>query len=784
MQAFDPEILNDFLTESGELLEELDADLVVLESTPTDPDLLNKVFRALHTIKGSASFLALDNLVKMAHAAEDALNTARRGDIVIDRAIMDLLLEAVDVLKKQFVELEANEPLTEPNEDLVKQLRAIGEGKSPTGASQAEAPASTSTAAAEPEASATAELAAETSNASGTGVWGAGSHPLDLGESKVGLLDFMIADLDESLDEVEMRLTRLVNGASEDIDEDTLHVAEMCDALSRTADFFEFEQMKTLVGMLGTGVERIGALDDDTLAQLFPRLEGILALLRQQSAALCESNVLWWSIDTLAGSIADLILEHDLDDAQLLPTGAGSQDALVIDGVVEESQEVSTAQDEASTPEAAANASAAAPDTTADRSKADPAAGSTPPSRAKIEQTIRVEVGRLESLLNLVGELVLQKNRIGALSRQVVDHAELSTEAREAFSQSSDDLDRVTGEIQMAVMRTRMQPLDKLFGKYPRLIRDLSHKTNKKIALEIIGGETEVDKSVIEELGDPLVHLLRNSADHAIGLPDERLADGKPETGTIRLIASQAGDHVLVQIVDDGNGLDRKVLIAKGIEKGMTTAADAEALSDRDVYRFIFGAGFSTAKKVSDLSGRGVGMDVVRTNIEKLKGTVDVDSTPGQSTTISIRIPLTVAIMPAMMVGVGTEFYAVPLSNIVEIVRPEEDHYSSINGKRVLKLRDGVLPIVSMADLFNTPADRREEAKFAVVIELNEQRAGLMVSRLIGQYEVVIKPLDNEYAGDAPISGATVRDDGGVSLIVDVAGVIAAARESNEALAV
>ena len=777
MSGFDPEILNDFLTESGELLEELDADLVELESTPDDPDLLNKVFRALHTIKGSASFLALGPIVRIAHAAEDALNAARRGEVVIDREIMDLLLEAVDLLKTQFVQLGAGTGLTEPGEPLVAQLIAIGEGGAPAPAA---APASSATAG---DSKVCAEIPGE--NAGDNNSPGVGSKPLVLPENKSGLLEFMIADLDESLDDVEIRLTRLSNGAETAAD-DALHVAEVCDALSRSAEFFEHEPMRALIGVLGAGAERVPSLGDDARGQIIPRMAGVLELLRNQAAALHESRIVWFNVETLCGRFADLLVGNALEPNAMIPVGSDAAATLAIDGVSlggsaeQPTGAVKPASDDSAEP-AKSSSSRAAPDV---ESESD-SGGESPQARAaKIEQTIRVEVGRLEELLNLVGELVLQKNRIGALARQTSDHDVITQEAREAFAQSTGDLDRVTGDIQLAVMRTRMQPLDKLFGKYPRLIRDLAGKTGKKISLVIDGGETEVDKSVIEELGDPLVHLLRNSADHGLEPPDERTAAGKGDTGTIRLVASQAGDHVLVQIIDDGRGLSREKLVAKAIEKGMTTPAEAENLSDREVFRFIFGAGFSTAAQVSDLSGRGVGMDVVRTNIEKLKGSVDVDSTFGKGTTIQIRIPLTVAIMPAMMVGVGRELYAIPLSNIVEIVRPDDAQLSSVNNRRVMRLRDTVLPLVSMTELFDTPEHMREESTFAVVIELNEQRAGLMVSRLIGQQEVVIKPLDGGYAGSAPISGATVRDDGGVSLIVDVAKVIAAAQASHEALAV
>ncbi|TVQ33275.1 MAG: chemotaxis protein CheA [Phycisphaeraceae bacterium] len=771
---FDPEILQDFLTECGELLEQLDSELVALESTPQDPELLNKVFRALHTIKGSGSFLALTNLVGIAHAAEEALNAARRGDVVIDRSVMDLLLEAVDLLRKQFVELEAGTPLTAPRQELVDALTRVGAGDKVAAASAAGGADPTAPAQSASLAEAASPVAAE-------------GDEFTLPESKADLLEFMVADLDETL----ARLDAQIDALRSETERDTIsgEISHICESLARSVEFFEFSPMSALVSVLEISSERLGQLDDDCLDQVTPRLKAVVELLRRQTEGLRHRRLLPCDASELGGRVVDLVLGHAIDEAAHLGKDADIDTVLRIDGVVmawsgagsgdasdpvedELGLQTSMIEEKAPAMESAAGVGGSA----------EPGPeGSGGPTR--IEQTIRVEVSRLESLLNLVGELVLQKNRVGAMARHIVREDLVTQDLREAVAQSSSDLDRVTSDIQVAVMRTRMQSLDKLFGKYPRLIRDLSRKTDKKINLVIEGGDTEVDKSVIEELGDPLVHLLRNSADHGVEPPADRAAAGKSETGTIKLKASQQGDHVLVQIIDDGRGLDRDKLIAKAIEKGLISEDEGASMSDRDAHRLIFLPGFSTAAEVSDLSGRGVGMDVVRTNIEKLKGAIDLESAPGMGTTLSIRIPLTVAIMPAMMVGVGSELYAVPLTNILEIVRPEADLVSTINGRRVMRLRDTVLPLVSMSELFEQAQDNREVEQFAVVVELNEQRAGLMVSRLIGQQEIVIKPLDGILADSGAVSGATVRDDGGVSLIVDIARVIRTAQEVKAAMA-
>jgi two-component system chemotaxis sensor kinase CheA len=299
----------------------------------------------------------------------------------------------------------------------------------------------------------------------------------------------------------------------------------------------------------------------------------------------------------------------------------------------------------------------------------------------------------------------------------------------------------------------------------------MARMTNKKINLDIVGKDTEVDKSVLEQLADPLVHILRNSSDHGVESPEDRVKAGKPEAGTIRLEAEHQGSHVRVAITDDGKGLDREVLGAKAIEKGMTTPEKLEQLSDEDVFGFIFGAGFSTAKVVSDLSGRGVGMDVVRTNINKLNGTINVMSKKGHGTTIEILIPLTVAIMPAMVVGVGAHMYSIPLQSIVEIVRPEPEEVRSVSGHPVMKLRDIVLPLVDMRKRLD---ETRVEGggRFAVVVAVGGQRVGLCVDKLIGQQEIVIKPLDDSYTQGGPFSGATIQEDGNVCLILDVVQLI------------
>jgi len=786
MSVYEPEILQDFLIESGELLEELDADLVTLEDSTGDAELLNKVFRALHTIKGSASFLGMANLVAIAHVAEDALNGARKGEVTIDKPFIDAILEAVDILKGQFKELESGQDLTAPPEALVELLRKIAGGSGAVAATPVAAPEPAVVAQEALSEPAPQEAASQESAAGSEDDQWPRRSAMALPAGKSELIDFMVSDLEESIGTLQENLPKLGEPTSRQ--DAALELVELTEGVSRTVEFFEFAQLGTLVDTINLVAERVCELSDDALEQTMPRLLAIAHLMGEQTQGLKIGEVVTFEVDELCARVVDVMLGHDLPKEIHVGADASLEDVCRTDQVLgafesHEAPEQVGAESSASPAQAEAAPPIASPEASAPaKAPAGPPVAASKAPAGKVEQTIRVEVSRLEALLNLVGELVIQKNRVGALARSVVSSESVSQDMREAISQGASDLDRITGDIQVAVMRTRMQPLDKIFGKYPRLIRDLARKTGKEMQLVVEGGDVEVDKSVIEELGDPLVHLMRNSADHGIESPGDRKEAGKDEKGTIRLIAVHEGSHVVIQMVDDGAGLSREKLTSIAIKRGLTTEEESAQLSDREVYRFIMAAGFSTASKVSDISGRGVGMDVVRTNIEALKGTIDVDSTPGKGTTITIKIPLTVAIMPAMMVGVGAEQYAVPLSSILEIVMPEPAQVSTVHGRRVMRLRDSVLPLVSVSDLFDVPQATRDEGKFAVVVELNDQTAGLMVEELIGQQEVVVKPLDDDIAGDGLLSGTTVRDDGGVSLIVDIGRMIAAAAKHERAL--
>jgi len=396
---------------------------------------------------------------------------------------------------------------------------------------------------------------------------------------------------------------------------------------------------------------------------------------------------------------------------------------------------------------------------------------------AVVEQTIRVDVKRLDHLMNLIGELVLAKNRLIKINDDVEERYE-GEEFLEELNQVVSIVSLVTTDLQIAVMKTRMLPIGKVFNKFPRMIRDLSRELNKKIDLVISGEDTELDKSIVEEIGDPLVHIIRNSCDHGIESPADRLAKGKPELGTISLKAYNEGNQIVIQIDDDGKGLDPVMLKDKSLEKGIITEKEADGMNDKEAFALIFKPGFSTAAAVTSVSGRGVGMDVVKTNIEKLNGMIDIDSEVGKGTSIKLKIPLTLAIIQALLVGVQEEHYAIPLASVLETVRISKDEIYTVEGKSVMRLRNDVLSLVHIGDIFEVERilDASEHA-YVVVLGLGTSKLGLIVDTLVGQEEIVIKSLGDYLKGIEGIAGATIRGDGGVTLIVDVVALMSMAKD-------
>ncbi|MFP6208108.1 chemotaxis histidine kinase/response regulator CheAY2 [Helicobacter pylori] len=638
------EIMEDFLIEAFEMNEQLDQDLVELEHNPEDLDLLNRIFRVAHTIKGSSSFLNLNILTHLTHNMEDVLNRARKGEIKITPDIMDVVLRSIDLMKTLLVTIrdtgsDTNNGKENEIEEAVKKLQAIT-SQNLEGAKERtkEAPQKENKEEAKGEIKENKAKAPTTENTSS-------DNPL------ADEPDLDYANM--SAEEVEAEIERLLNKRQE--------------------------------------------ADKERRAQ------------KKQEAK-----------------------------QEVTPT--------------KETPKTETPK---------------APKTeTKAKAKADTEENKAP--SIGVEQTVRVDVRRLDHLMNLIGELVLGKNRLIRIYSDVEERYD-GEKFLEELNQVVSSISAVTTDLQLAVMKTRMQPVGKVFNKFPRMVRDLSRELGKSIELIIEGEETELDKSIVEEIGDPLIHIIRNSCDHGIEPLEERRRLNKPETGKVQLSAYNEGNHIVIKISDDGKGLDPVMLKEKAIEKGVISERDAEGMSDREAFNLIFKPGFSTAKVVSNVSGRGVGMDVVKTNIEKLNGIIEIDSEVGVGTTQKLKIPLTLAIIQALLVGVQEEYYAIPLSSVLETVRISQDEIYTVDGKSVLRLRDEVLSLVRLSDIFKVDAILESNSDvYVVIIGLADQKIGVIVDYLIGQEEVVIKSLGYYLKNTRGIAGATVRGDGKITLIVDV----------------
>lgn len=679
------EILQDFLVESFELIEQLDQDLVELESRPDDLDLLNRIFRVAHTIKGASSFLNFDVLTHLTHHMENLLNMARHGDLVIDADVMDVILESIDLMKALLVRIrDSGEDAGLEVEPCVLRLDAVANGTSipsshTTSAAAAPAP--------EPE-------------------------PVVASVTSEGEEDYS----GMSEEEVEAEIERLI----------ALRQAE--DAAKRAAHAGETSSAQT-----EEEPDYSGMSEEEVEAEI----ERLIALRQAEDAAKRAQK----------GS------EPEAPKSEPAPAPVPAAPAAA----------------HKSEPAPAAKTAAPAPKKV--EAKDDESRGGS-----AVEQTIRVDVKRLDHLMNLIGELVLGKNRLIKINDDVEERYE-GEAFLEELNQVVSIVSLVTTDLQIAVMKTRMLPIGKVFNKFPRMIRDLSRELNKKIELEITGEETELDKSIVEEIGDPLVHIIRNSCDHGIETPETRLAAGKEEGGTIQLKAYHEGNHIVIQIIDDGKGLDAEMLKQKSIEKNIITEKEADSMSEKEAFGLIFRPGFSTAAQVTSVSGRGVGMDVVKTNIEKLNGMIDIDSEVGKGTSMKLKIPLTLAIIQALLVGVQEEYYAIPLASVLETVRISKDEIYTVESRSVMRLRDEVLSLVHIGDIFEVERvfDNSEHA-YVVVLGLAESKIGLIVDSLVGQEEIVIKSLGEYLKGIEGIAGATIRGDGGVTLIVDVAALMQMAK--------
>lgn len=599
----DQELLDGFLAETTELLEKLDDDLITLEKASDDTDLMNRIFRSIHTIKGASSFLGFDLLVKVAHKTEDVLNRLRKGELFVTPEIMDVILEATDLVKLLVSDIKAGDIQERETEGTISKL-----------------------------------------------------------------LPFLL---------------------------DSAAAPQPAPAPPR------------------------------------PPVQPVETTEAASSPAPSDSS---------APPPSPEVPEPAADSSPVPPHVAAPVPA--------------------------------------PKPAIDPAAKKAPSPPKPVEgkggddlsdnTTVRVDVKRLDDLMNQVGELVLERNRMIQINQDLQQNDVNRADFNEEFGKLTKRMSFVTSELQMQVLKMRMIPVEKVFKKFPRIVRSMSRDLGKEVELQIVGEETELDRSVVDEIGDPLIHLIRNAMDHGLETPDERLAAGKSRGGTLVLAAVHEGNQIIISIKDDGRGIDTERVGRKAIEKGLITEEQFIAMSQREVFDLLFLPGFSTKEKATDLSGRGVGMDVVKTNIKKLNGLIEIRSTKGIGSEFILRLPLTLAIIQSLLVEVVGEIYSIPLSSVLETIRVDQRLFHLIGGQEVLKLRDIVLPLIRLQKVFNVqPRGETDNFCYVVVVGAAEKRMGLVVTRLVGQQEVAIKSLGNYLANIPGIAGSTILGDGRVALIID-----------------
>jgi len=726
----DEEILQDFLVEAGEILEQLSEQLVELESRPDDANLLNAIFRGFHTVKGGAGFLQLHELVECCHIAENVFDILRKGERHVDSELMDVILEALDAVNGMFSEVRERAPITAATPELLAALARLAE------------PADTS-------AAPVVEAA-----------------PEPVVEAEADVTDSEFEQLLDSLNAVK---------AEAEAPSAVPAPAAAAPAEPTSEDITDAEFESLLDQLHGKGQFAADAVATAAAPET-PAATASTDITDDEFEAL---------LDQLHGKgtfAADALPEVAATGAAPTPAAPGAAAAPADDGLISDHEfealldelhgkgkftEVAPAAATTATPVAAkpAPAKAAAP------AAAKPAPAPAPAARApaaavadkpasEAETTVRVDTARLDDIMNMVGELVLVRNRLVRLGLNSGD---------EAMQKAVSNLDVVTADLQTAVMKTRMQPIKKVFGRFPRLVRDLARQLKKEINLELVGEETDLDKNLVEALADPLVHLVRNAVDHGVETPEEREASGKSRNGKVILAAEQEGDHILLSITDDGKGMDPAILRNIAVKRGVMDKDAADRLTDTECYNLIFAPGFSTKTEISDVSGRGVGMDVVKTKISQLNGSINIYSTKGQGSKIVIKVPLTLAIMPTLMVMLGNQAFAFPLVNVNEIFHLDLSRTNVVDGQEVVIVRDKALPLFYLKRWLVASAAHEEQREgHVVILSVGTQRIGFVVDQLVGQEEVVIKPLGKMLQGTPGMSGATITGDGRIALILDV----------------
>ncbi|MCP5413011.1 MAG: chemotaxis protein CheA [Chromatiaceae bacterium] len=713
----DDEILQDFLVEASEIVELLGEQLVDLEQRPDDSDLLNAIFRGFHTVKGGAGFLGITPLVETCHRAEDVFNVLRQGQRPVTPHLMDAILQALDVVNACMDSLREGEMPEPADPALLQRLEGLTEADDGGSAEPEpevpvviEPPAVSEPAVAEaaaPDPSGGDEISEDEFEALLDELHGKGRHggaPAAASEAPA-----VAASGDEITDDEFEALLDQLHGKGQHAGVPS--AAAQAPAAKSGEEITEDEFEALLDELHGKGQHKGAPVDARAPAAPAPEKAGSSAAVAAKSAAKAP--------------------------AQAAPKPA------------------------AKTPVAKA---APAPAKAAEKAADSARGGAKTPT---VETTVRVDTQRLDDIMNMVGELVLVRNRLATLKATMAD---------EELANAVGNLDVVTADLQLSVMKTRMQPVKKVFGRFPRVVRDLARNLKKEVDLVLHGEETDLDKNLVEALADPLVHLVRNAVDHGIESPEDREKAGKSRQGKVVLSAAQEGDHILLSIEDDGKGMDAEVLRRKAVEKGMMDEDAAARLEEKDCYNLIFHPGFSTKTEISDVSGRGVGMDVVKTRIAQMNGMVEIDSVKGKGSKITIKLPLTLAILPTLMVILGQQPFALPLASVVEIFNLDLSRTNTVDGQLTIRVRDRALPLFYLRNWLvrdNAYANGQDRPQgHVVVVNVGGVQVGLVVDFLVGQEEVVIKPLGALLQGLQGMAGATITGDGKIALILDVPGLM------------
>ncbi|MBR3498275.1 MAG: chemotaxis protein CheA [Selenomonadaceae bacterium] len=689
-----------FLDESHEHLQSLNDGLLGLEDNAEDLSILNEIFRNAHTLKGMSATMGYNKIAELTHEMEDVLDMLRKEQLAVTGDIIDTLFKCIDSLE-QMIDNVANgdpEDLIDVS-DLVAKLSSIMRGEKAAAAPAAEASA--------PAPAADSAPAVEASAAVAAGV------PVELSDTEKNI----ITEAEKTgMHGIYLKVT----------------LSESC-LLKSARSYMVMNALEELGEVIRT-IPPAEELEQEAFERSF---EVILITGAEEEQIH----------DAVIG-----ISEIETAETQIIKFGAGSAPAPVVE------------QKSASTSAATTPAPAPAPKPSAPANKSSgggqQSANAAAQKKSHAGQSVRVDIEKLDTLMNLMGELVINKVRLEQIGQ---------THRLSELTETLEQMDRVTTDLQNIVMKVRMVPVSQVFNRFPRMVRDVTKELNKEINLTIEGEDTELDRTVIDEIGDPIMHLLRNSLDHGIEMPDEREAKGKPRIGEVGLIARHEGNNVVIMVTDDGKGIDADIIRRKAVEKGLFSQEEVDAMNDADAVRIVFLPGFSTAEKISDISGRGVGMDVVKSKIESLSGQVDVETHVNEGSIFKIKLPLTLAIIQAMLVQVQNEIYAIPLASIDSTLSIQPSDISTVQNNEVIVLRGEIIPIIRMEEYLMVPHVKDTKELFVVVVHAGDSKAGMVVDKLIGQQEIVIKTLGNLFMGLKMFSGATVLGDGKVALILDVA---------------